>query len=157
MVEAGLRVFASAKLSRREGVRKSMKDSDRLPLPKVHGCRLKAGSCRTIREFVRATCTECLLKRKKPSEPTIHVACEINQKIHALTSREAELCSLLALRLNTAEIATSLLLSPRTVEKHVERIFRKLEVCSRGQLRQRLGIQTPTILSVGAQPSVTHK
>ncbi|MGO9307469.1 MAG: response regulator transcription factor [Spirochaetia bacterium] len=134
-----------------------MRNSDKLPWPEVPGCRLKAGSCRTIREFVRATCAECPSKRRKPSRPAFHAAREIGQKFCALTSREAELCSLLALRLNTAEIATCLFLSPRTVEKHVERIFRKLEVCSRAQLRQRLGIQTPTILSVGAQPSVTHK
>jgi DNA-binding NarL/FixJ family response regulator len=133
-----------------------MKGSGKVPRPRVHGCRLTAGSCRTICELIRATCTECLVENKRPSGPTLH-AREIGEKFCALTSREAELCSLLALRLNTAEIATCLLLSARTVEKHIERIFKKLEVCSREQLRQRLGIQAPTIPSVGMQPSVHHK
>ena len=55
---------------------------------------------------------------------------------------------MVALRLNTAEIANCLLLSPRTVEKHIEKIFRKLDVCSREQLRQKLGFQVPAVLSV---------
>jgi len=131
-----------------------MKESGKVPWPKVHGCRLKAGSCRTICELIRATCTECLVEKKIPSESLR--AREIRRKFCALTWREAELCSLLALRLNTAEIATCLLLSPRTVEKHIERIFKKLKVCSREQLRQRLGVQAPTILSI-AMPSVHQR
>jgi DNA-binding CsgD family transcriptional regulator len=66
---------------------------------------------------------------------------EIGEKFRVLTSREAELCSFVALRLSTGEIASRLFISPRTVEKHIEDIFEKLDVHSRGQLRLKLGIQ----------------
>jgi DNA-binding CsgD family transcriptional regulator len=61
----------------------------------------------------------------------------------ALSRREAELCSLLAWRLNTPEIATCLFISRRTVEKHVESIFDKLDVRSREELRRKLGVESP--------------
>jgi DNA-binding CsgD family transcriptional regulator len=57
-----------------------------------------------------------------------------------LTPREAEVCSLVASRLNTAEIAARLFISRRTVENHVARVFDKLDVRSREQLRFRLGV-----------------
>ncbi len=66
---------------------------------------------------------------------------EIGEKFCVLTSRETELCSLLARRLTTSEIARCLFISRRTVEKHVESVFQKLDVRSREQLRLRLGVQ----------------
>jgi DNA-binding CsgD family transcriptional regulator len=120
------------------GSGKSMKNYGKIPCVKVNGCRLKAGSCRTIRDFVCATCKECLAEGKKPSASTFFVR-QVGEKFHILTSREAEICSQLAYRFNTAEIATRLLVSPRTVEKHIESIFKKLEVGSREQLRDKLG------------------
>ena len=60
-----------------------------------------------------------------------------------LSRREAEVCSLVALRLNRSEIAACLCISPRTVEKHIESIFDKLDVRSREQLRWRLGVFPP--------------
>jgi len=132
-----------------------MKDCEKMAGLEVHGCPLRAGSCQTIRQFIRTACTECLLEVKRPSGPPFR-ACKIREKFCALTSREAELCSLIASRLNTAEIATCLHLSPRTVEKHIESIFKKLKVCSREQLRQRLGIRDPAIPPVGTLPAVRH-
>ncbi len=64
----------------------------------------------------------------------------IGEKFRSLSRREAEVCSLVARRLSTAEIATCLFISPRTVEKHVEIIFDKLDARSREQLRWRLGV-----------------
>jgi hypothetical protein len=43
------------------------------------------------------------------------------------------------------------------VEKHVEAVFKKLNVRSRGHLRQELGVQTPTILSLGVWTTACHK
>ena len=63
----------------------------------------------------------------------------IVEKFHALSKREAEVCALVALRWKTQEIASHLFLSPRTVEKHLESVFLKLDVRSRDQLRSRLG------------------
>jgi len=48
-----------------------------------------------------------------------------------LTARQAEVLSLLAASLTTAEIADQLFLSPRTVEHHVAAIMSKLEVGTR--------------------------
>jgi DNA-binding CsgD family transcriptional regulator len=64
----------------------------------------------------------------------------IRDRFHSLSRREAEVCSLVGHRLSTAEIAACLFISPRTVEKHVECIFDKLDVSSREQLRWRLGV-----------------
>jgi DNA-binding CsgD family transcriptional regulator len=119
-----------------------MKNYGKVPWPEVHRCRLKA--CRIIRELICTVCTECLDRRKVHSRPAPH-AREIGEEFHILTLREAELCSLLARRHNTAEIATCLLISPRTVEKHIASIFKKLDIHSREQLRQRLGVQTVAI------------
>jgi Bacterial regulatory proteins, luxR family len=68
----------------------------------------------------------------------------IAKKFRSLSRREAEIYSLVARRLNTTEIATLLFISPRTVEKHIESIFDKLDVRSREQLRWKLGVTPPT-------------
>lgn len=67
----------------------------------------------------------------------------IATKFRTLSRREAEVCSLVAHRLDTSEIAECLSISRRTVEKHLEKIFQKLSVQSRGQLRRRLGVLPP--------------
>ena len=64
----------------------------------------------------------------------------IAERFGGLSTRETEVCSLIACRLNTAEIASSLFISPRTVEVHVAKIFEKLDVQSREQLRWRIGV-----------------
>jgi DNA-binding CsgD family transcriptional regulator len=64
----------------------------------------------------------------------------ITKRFRSLSQREAELCCLLARRLNTAEIAEGLFISRRTVEKHIDNIFDKLHVRSRTQLRTTLGM-----------------
>ena len=69
----------------------------------------------------------------------------ISKRFHSLSKREAEVCAYLARRWNTREIAAHLFLSPRTVEKHVESIFLKLEVGSRDQLRLLIGVSFPWV------------
>lgn len=71
-------------------------------------------------------------------------------KFRFLSRRETQVCSFLARHWNTAEIAAALFLSPRTVEKHVERIFGKFDVRTREQLRWRLGV-IPT-METGSSP-----
>jgi predicted ATPase/DNA-binding CsgD family transcriptional regulator len=51
-----------------------------------------------------------------------------------LTAREQEIAALIADGLSNKAIATSLVVSPRTVDGHLERIFRKLDLTSRAQL-----------------------
>ena len=52
----------------------------------------------------------------------------------AITAREADVLSLVVEGLANKEIAARLSLSPRTVEKHVEALLRKLDARSRTQL-----------------------
>jgi DNA-binding CsgD family transcriptional regulator len=78
------------------------------------------------------------------SNPSV-AAKRIGKKFHSLSPREAEVCGLVASRLSTQEIAKCLAISERTVEKHLEHIFKAFKVQSREQLRQRLGIQSPAM------------
>jgi DNA-binding NarL/FixJ family response regulator len=50
-----------------------------------------------------------------------------------LTSRQAEVLALVARGLTSAEVASELLLSPRTVEKHLESIYLRLGVRNRAE------------------------
>ena len=49
----------------------------------------------------------------------------------SLTTRETEVLHLVAQGLTNAQVAAKLVISPRTVEKHLASIYRKLEVNSR--------------------------
>jgi DNA-binding NarL/FixJ family response regulator len=65
-----------------------------------------------------------LLRRAAPSAPAA---------VERLTSREREVLGLLADGLNQRQIATLLVISPKTVGTHIERILQKLGVHSRAQ------------------------
>jgi RNA polymerase sigma factor (sigma-70 family) len=56
-----------------------------------------------------------------------------NGKLEALTQRESEVLDLLAEGLGQEEIADRLVISPKTVATHIQRILSKLEVRSRAQ------------------------
>ncbi len=85
----------------------------------------------------------CFRKKEDSSAPDL--APEVlAEKFPCLSRREAEVCFLIARRFNTVEISTCLFISGRTVEKHLESIFDKLNVQSREQLRLRLGVTPAT-------------
>ena len=56
-----------------------------------------------------------------------------------LTAQERQIARLVAEGLSNPEIAARLFISPRTVEWHLKKIFSKLNVSSRKQLRRRNG------------------
>jgi DNA-binding NarL/FixJ family response regulator len=78
-------------------------------------------------------------KQENCPSPTLSAEA-IAERFCFLTPREAEVCSLIVSRFNTAEMAAHFFISRRTVEKHVQTIFEKLDVRSREDLRWRLGV-----------------
>jgi DNA-binding NarL/FixJ family response regulator len=60
----------------------------------------------------------------------------VPEKLRNLTNREREIASMAATGKRTREIALDLCLSPRTVDVHLVRIYRKLGIRSRASLAQ---------------------
>ena len=65
-------------------------------------------------------------------------AAELSADRRLLSRRESEIVRLLALRLTAREIGSFLLISPRTVERHIANTYDKLQVSSRRQLLVRV-------------------
>jgi DNA-binding NarL/FixJ family response regulator len=61
----------------------------------------------------------------------IRVRDAINAEVRTLTKRETEVLTLIADGVTTVAIAASLVVTPKTVSKHLERIYQKLDVHTR--------------------------
>jgi DNA-binding CsgD family transcriptional regulator len=69
---------------------------------------------------------------------------------HDLTAREMTILTLLSQGLTAEGLARRLSISPRTVGKHLEHIYRKLDVSDRlmaVQTARELGLLTPTLVN----------
>jgi len=67
-----------------------------------------------------------------------HARKRSTETLDQLTAKESEISRLVAEALTNREIATRLFISPSTVEYHLRKVFRKLDVKSRTQLAGRL-------------------
>ncbi len=81
---------------------------------------------------VSATIAHALAETVDPAKP------EPAADAHGLTAREREVAVLAARGLSNREIAALLVLSPRTVEGHVEHVLQKLLLTGRGQIADAL-------------------
>ena len=79
-----------------------------------------------------------LFKGLERLEPAEYHAAELAKGCRLLSWREAEVAVLLCRRYRNAEIASRLSISPRTVERHVEHIYFKLNVHTRADLIRKL-------------------
>ncbi|ULA63385.1 MAG: hypothetical protein LZF86_110080 [Nitrospira sp.] len=61
--------------------------------------------------------------------------------LEGVTAREAEVAGLVARGLTNKEVASQLHVSARTIQTHLERIFKKLGVRSRGELAARVYLE----------------
>lgn len=87
--------------------------------------------------------------RVREEEPRVRSASEVREEsapptgapgaLGLLTGREWEIARLAAMGKRSREIAEELFLSPRTVETHLARIYRKLQVSSRVALASAIG------------------
>jgi DNA-binding CsgD family transcriptional regulator len=102
-----------------------------------------------ILEFIKPHLSNYYSILKKMSEYQ-QEQCRIHEMVYdgrLLSKREAEIAVLLCQHLTMVEIATKLLLSPRTVQTHVENIKEKLRVRNRREMLLKLtGANTNTKL-----------
>jgi DNA-binding CsgD family transcriptional regulator len=97
---------------------------------------------------VAAACRDVL--RQAGLRVARHVSADLPRPLRAagVTAREAEVLRLVGERLSNREIAERLYLSPRTVEKHVERLLQKTGTSTRVELG-RLARETFVTLPAG--------
>jgi DNA-binding CsgD family transcriptional regulator len=62
--------------------------------------------------------------------------------VNDMTATEARVAELVAAGHTNREVASELFMSPKTVEAHLSRIYRKLEVRSRAELAHKLTRQS---------------
>ncbi len=92
------------------------------------------------REFAERTSRELLATGETVRKRTV-------ERARDLTSQEEVIAGLAGERLTNSEIATQLFISPRTVEWHLRKVFTKLGVSSRRELR--ISLSERTLEAVG--------
>ncbi|MFE1441927.1 LuxR C-terminal-related transcriptional regulator [Streptomyces sp. NPDC058739] len=106
-----------------------------------------AGQRRKGREAT-AACTELLRAPSAVLPPWLTPESPRQQDLAPLTPREREVAALAATGLSNRDIAGRLVVSVRTVENHLHRIYHKLGITARSHLLR--GLQGASLLSEGA-------
>ena len=91
------------------------------------------------------------LGAKDPTSATVKPAPQSSKQEVPLTRREAEIAGLVAEGLSNKDIAARLVISPRTVETHVQNVLSKLGFTSRAQIAGLFAVQEPASGSDGAR------
>ncbi len=106
-----------------------------LDLGELHALQQRTALAREtlcgVREFCVPMQARLALARADEIERRLRSANE--HSTHGLTPREAQVLTLVAAGMSNREMADDLYLSPRTVERHVANIYRKLGVHSRAE------------------------
>lgn len=79
-----------------------------------------------------------LFKRLERLEPSDYPAADLAQGCELLSRREAEVAMLLCKRYSNRDVGSRLGISPRTVDRHIEHIYFKLNVRCRQDLVRKL-------------------
>lgn len=104
----------------------------------IRGCLLKKVSSSEMVKAIRAVHRDEIWMSRRLMTELINQYSNKTAKINELTRRENDITRLIVQGLSNKEIATSLLISEKTVKSHVTRIFLKTGVDSRVKLAVKL-------------------
>jgi DNA-binding CsgD family transcriptional regulator len=99
--------------------------------------RSRPGFADRDRELVDLLAPHLAREERRPVRPVTGGPVEV------LTAREREVAGLVARAATDREIARRLGISPRTVQKHLQQVYRKLDLTSRTELMVHLTGRTP--------------
>jgi DNA-binding NarL/FixJ family response regulator len=88
------------------------------------------------RGFAERARRELLATGQSVRKRTPQAGPRAGQAGYALTTQEAQVARLAGEGLSNPQISTRLFISPRTVQCHLRKVFTKLGISSRGQLRR---------------------
>jgi DNA-binding CsgD family transcriptional regulator len=106
---------------------------------------------RALLSVLRTPLTAALLRARKRQQAGWALASMTHSGLADLTEREMQILGLVADGRTNASIASALEVSPRTVAKHLEHAYRKLEVTSRAAAVSRM-----TIAASPREPARSH-
>jgi DNA-binding CsgD family transcriptional regulator len=108
---------------------------------------------RALLSVLRAPLIAALLRARRRQQAGPALTTMTCSRLANLTERETEILQLVADGRTNASIARALAVSPRTVAKHLEHIYRKLEVSSRAAAVSRMTIASGPAAASPGRPS----
>ncbi len=115
-------------------------DRDVIGLALSRACGDFCEEDRALLSVLRAPLTAALLRARRRQQAGQALTAMTGRELADLTERETQILRLVANGRTNASIAHALEVSPRTVAKHLEHIYRKLEVSSRAAAVSRMTV-----------------